>query len=1040
MKEIFSAGSVVRARQRDWIVLPKQNVQEDFLRLRPLQGSQFEECLIDPDLELMPVETAEFPLPDVLNQPLGNQSTANLLKDSLLLSLRRGTGPLRCMSQISVVPRAYQIVPLLMALKQKVVRLLIGDDVGLGKTIEAGLVLKELLERGEIDSFAVICPPNLVDQWIQELHSRFHIPAVAVTSASANKLEKNSSNFNIFAENPYTVISLDFMKSDFRRTSFVQACPMFVVIDEAHTCTTGNSNAANRQSQRANHLRYELVRELADNEKRSMLLLTATPHSGNSAAYFNLLGFLDKRFLELENFDKIVGTNISDKVQKREYENILAKLSKHFVQRRRSDIVEFERGTFPKKETKAKHFSFHENYSKFFEEAVNFVESFVQSSNLEGENSHARRTYWAAVAFMQCVSSSPAAAMETIKNSMAKHDLQKQSLAAPNAENSTQQNGFAQEAMEVESAELENEELDIFVLPENYDNNETAGNSVDQLLLANVSDLEPDLMSIQDKNKKHLEKIWKVASSIKPEHDNKLQALLSELKILVGKDSFNVVVFCRYISTAKYVCENIEKSFENCFENLKIECITGELSNTERQEHISEFSLCEGIKILVATDCLSEGINLQANFNAVVHYDLSWNPNRIEQREGRVDRFGQKAEVVKMLTMLGSDNAMDMAMYNILQKKIGIIDEQIGTKMNLVQEAFGAIRSLRQMFGLKDESEEKKQSKFNEKLKIGETEKQKKSQKPSMFTEFDNKLLADRQKLIAAEKAQNLDWTEQMRKYRKTRFAQKTLAPEIVMPIFARMDKELGNAELVETFLKSACAHWNGPLKNKKMHYVLNINSLPFSLKHSFANIGYEALKNEVELEFKASTNNRVEVVSRAHPIVQTIAQYVFGNAFELQKSEFFLPRTGCWVSNKVPQRTLVGLFRMRYELKTYRQREQKSVYLEEASVITYNDSTGLFEQLSADDSLLRFDAVGNVTENAMRRQLSWGLEVFQSHKTNLKNIAHERAYEILKEHQEVREAGKEETTVGAESLQRDKVVTLGSPNLVGIFVLIPEV
>ncbi len=102
---------------------------------------------------------------------------ALLLRDALLLSLRRGAGPFRSFGQIAVEPRAYQLVPLLMALKLDPVRLLIADDVGIGKTIEAALIARELLDRGEIERIAVLCPPHLVDQWVGELETRFHLRA-----------------------------------------------------------------------------------------------------------------------------------------------------------------------------------------------------------------------------------------------------------------------------------------------------------------------------------------------------------------------------------------------------------------------------------------------------------------------------------------------------------------------------------------------------------------------------------------------------------------------------------------------------------------------------------------------------------------------------------------------------------------------------------------------------------------------------------------------------------------------------------------------
>ena len=147
------------------------------------------------------------------------------MRDALLLSLRRGAGPFRSFGQIAVEPRAYQLVPLMMALRQEPIRLLVADDVGVGKTIEAGLIARELVDRGSLDRTTVLCPPHLVDQWVTELRTRFHIRPVPVTAASAGRLEKNlPPSESIFTNHPHTVVSLDYIKSDRRRSDFLRAC------------------------------------------------------------------------------------------------------------------------------------------------------------------------------------------------------------------------------------------------------------------------------------------------------------------------------------------------------------------------------------------------------------------------------------------------------------------------------------------------------------------------------------------------------------------------------------------------------------------------------------------------------------------------------------------------------------------------------------------------------------------------------------------------------------------------------------------------
>src|SRR5262252_4955757 len=155
----FAIGSLVKARGREWVVLPES--AEDLLVLRPLGGTEDEVTGIYLPLEL--VEPAKFELPDP-SQP-GDYRSCRLLRDAVRLGFRSSAGPFRAFARIAVEPRPYQLVPLLVALKLDPVRLLIADDVGIGKTVEAGLIVRELLDRGEVESMAVLCPPHLAEQW-----------------------------------------------------------------------------------------------------------------------------------------------------------------------------------------------------------------------------------------------------------------------------------------------------------------------------------------------------------------------------------------------------------------------------------------------------------------------------------------------------------------------------------------------------------------------------------------------------------------------------------------------------------------------------------------------------------------------------------------------------------------------------------------------------------------------------------------------------------------------------------------------------------
>src|SRR5690606_30731270 len=170
------------------------------------------------------------------------------------------------------------------------------------------------------DLFSVLCPPHLVDQWIIELKDRFGIDAVAVTSGTADRLERNLPLAQtLFDAYPYTVVSLDYIKAEKRRDGFARACPDFVIVDEAHACVG---------THKGKQQRFGLLSGLAKDPNRRLIMLTATPHSGDEEAFARLLSLIDPEFASL-NFDD---------------PRYRERLARQFVQRRRIDLVSREWG------------------------------------------------------------------------------------------------------------------------------------------------------------------------------------------------------------------------------------------------------------------------------------------------------------------------------------------------------------------------------------------------------------------------------------------------------------------------------------------------------------------------------------------------------------------------------------------------------------------------------------------------------------------------------------------------------------------------
>ena len=388
-------GGIVRCRNRDWVLLP--GADDDVHLLRPLTGATEDVVamhrqlsnLIGGELPEERLRPASFPLPAV--DDLADAAGAHLLWQAARLTLRDGATPFRSLGRICIRPRTYQFVPLLMALRLDPVRLLIADDVGVGKTIEALLVARELLDRGEIRRLCVLCPPNLCEQWRQEMGQKFGLDAVVVRSGTIGQLERRTPvGTSVYRHHPVQVASIDFVKSDRNRHAFLQNCPELVIVDEAHGATA--SSEGSRQQ------RHGLVGEVAARAGQHLMLLTATPHSGVEAAFRSLLALLDACFAEWD-------TSSLTARQRTE-------LARHFVQRTRADIEREwdDTGCFPARVSSDETWPLSGAYRDLFQRTYDFCYESVQSGgNLD------QRRYWGALALLGCVMSSPAAATAALQ-------------------------------------------------------------------------------------------------------------------------------------------------------------------------------------------------------------------------------------------------------------------------------------------------------------------------------------------------------------------------------------------------------------------------------------------------------------------------------------------------------------------------------------------------------------------------------------------------------------------------------------------------
>lgn len=939
MENSFLPGSLIEARGRIWVV--QSGSSAEWLKLRPIGGADDEITELSPKLEedFHPIKEALFPLPNP--ELVGNFQGAQILFKALQFQLRQGAGPFRSFGSIAVAPHSYQMVPLLMAMKQQTVRLLIADDVGVGKTIEAGLILRELYERGEIENFAILCPPHLVDQWVNELKTRFNFNTKPLTAITAKRLESQvppgQTLLSIF---PFLVISLDYVKTDKHRATFFAMNFRCIVVDEAHTCT---------QTDTGRQLRFETLQKLSEDSERHMLFLTATPHSGKDDAFYNLLSLLDKKFLGLKNLTK------NDNPLRKE-------LAEQFVQRRRKDIQEWNvdeneaKVGFPRRMTAEVTYELSRSWNEFLAEVLDYCRSKIAAS--QDKNS---LIWYSVLTLFRCISSSPGAARQALENRMSTLGNQEEKLDETDFEGISTQ-----------------EENPVINLGE-----------------------DPQLDSLLNKVKELV--------ALEGE-DKKLKKVTSHVEALL-KDGFNPVVFCRYIATAKYVAEKLKDhpffSKEILSNRLVIECITGELVPDERRTRIDGMDTAES-RILVATDCLSEGINLQKNFNAVVHYDLAWNPTRHEQREGRVDRFGQSSKEVRCSMVYGTNNPIDGMVYKVILQKSNSIKSSLGVVVPIPEKESAVNKALVMATLFKAPS---------------------KSQYVQQELPFEEGLFQDPAgaKYIDSVKTA---WEDALEKAKKTRtiFSQKSIHPEHVAEIWVEQQAVLGTHDDLEKFCRSASKILGcqlEPVSNKNKTFRIPLNTLRVpSLRERFADEDIDE-RSEINFTELHRTSNFVNILCEG-----VVEQALLNNRVLASP---LVSRSAVAEIAGVEEIISIFLLRLRYQMiLKYNNKVVRNLMCEEILPVGVK---GIKNPSWLDDEnvkeFLKYEPKGNFSSSFAVKKIQKALDLFKKLQDNINSYAKERSQKLCKEHQSVKQFTKD----GAVA----EVTPCLPVDLMGVFVLLPK-
>jgi superfamily II DNA or RNA helicase len=951
----MNPGSIVRCRNRDWVLLPSERT--DVHLLRPLTGAMDEVVAIHgalsnlialslPEERLRP---ATFPLPTV--DDLADAASAHLLWQAARLTLRDGATPFRSLGKISIRPRIYQFVPLLMALRLDPVRVLIADDVGVGKTIEALLIARELFDRGEIKRICVLCPPCLCEQWQTELAEKFNLEAVIIRSGTVSQLERQKAQSkSIYQHYPVQVASIDFLKSDRNRHLFLLDCPDLVIVDEAHGSAA--SGAVNERQQQ----RHQLVREVAKKPDRHLILLTATPHSGVETSFRSLLSLLRDDF----------GTWDTSSLP----EDQRIELARHFVQRTRRDIEQDWEGQhcFPKRLPSDETYRLSAAYRELFRKTYDFCSEIVKTGQaLKGRQQRVR--YWGALALLRCVMSSPAAAVAALAN---RHDK----LA------------------------IEEEEPDFrsFIFESSEDRTDD-----DQP----TPPLESAAAILNDGDRGRLLELGRMAGKLTFHADDTKLAECANLVSRLLKEGSHPIVWCRYIATADYLAEGLRKALARAHPNIRVVAITGRMVDEERRAKVDELAR-EGRRVLVATDCLSEGVNLQHAFDAVLHYDLPWNPNRLEQREGRVDRFGQKEPTVKAIRYFSPESAVDGVVLDVLLNKAREIHRALGTHVPVPEESETITEALLNALflrGVPAQPDREIQLRFDFGLPEVET--------------FHKKW----------------DLDVEREKNNRTRFAQRALKPAEVREELEATDNVLGDPDAVRDFVLSAAQRIGLGIVKERRGDVFRVAVSPEAIVTLPAAIKFvlpTSKTSQWQISFTSPTPEGAEYLGRNHRFVATLARYLLEQALS-SAGAAAATRCGAIRTQAVARLTTVLLLRVRYLLE---QGGRSSLLSEEVLVTAVTNSRKRTDlDWLPDQEAMRLLAEARPDANipfAEKRELIVAaLEAWPTMEAALQKRITERAKELEKSHKRVRRA--------AALKVRDLALNPQlPPDLLGILVLQP--
>ena len=628
-QQIPEPGQLVEVRRRQWVVTQvdssgafrKLDQIEHLVTLESIdEDSSGEELQVIWQLEVGAKILEKAGLPNITGYD------PNYKLDAFLDAVRWGAASnadrkfLQAPFRSGITIEDYQLDPLVRAIDMARVNLLIADDVGLGKTIEAGLVIQELLIRHRARTVLVVCPASLQVKWQMEMQEKFGLEFRIVDTEYVRMLRRERGlQTNPWTSYPRLITSMDWIKSGEGLRLLKDILPPqityprkfdILVVDEAHNVAPAAAAAYSLPSQRT-----QVIQRLTPHFTHH-LFLTATPHNGYQESFTSLLELLDD-----QRFAKTVMPNEQQ-------------LQQVMIRRLKNSIVDANGNpVFPKRELKCLEIDYTPEEEEVHQLLREFTESRMRSV---ADSRFAYGTKFIHILLKKRLFSSPAAFAKTL----AKHQ---ETLMGKRKERKMDHfdNRILHRAIMKAEEEVANETI------------------VDEAV-GEVLQLDAELTTpLTAEQNVLLNKLLTWAEREKNRVDSKAKAILDWInKYLKTDGKWNnkrVILFTEYRDTHAWL-HNI--LVHNGVKNEALMLLHGETPPEEREAIKAAFQTSPEIspvRILLATDAASEGIDLQNYCNYMIHVEIPWNPNVMEQRNGRIDRHGQKESSVFIWHPVGKD-------------------------------------------------------------------------------------------------------------------------------------------------------------------------------------------------------------------------------------------------------------------------------------------------------------------------------------------------------------------------------------------------